>query len=184
MDLKLTGKNLVISKPIREYVEKKLKILLRYLTSIEEIRVEITEEKSARLPKDRYTAQITLINKGNILRGEEKASNINLAIDKATKLLSHQIRRYKGKLITKGRTISIEDSKENEPGKRDITKVKSAIVRVKRFPVDAMPMELAAERMELLSHDFFLFINIDSGVLNLIYRRKAGGYGVIEPITS
>lgn len=180
MDLQLTGKNFEINSSTRDYVVKKLKRLTRYINDIEEMKVEITEENT-RMPKDRYTVQITLISKGNILRGEERASAINLAIDKAVKLLARQIMRFKGRLIKKGRGATAEQAKEDAMGKYEQTEALQKIVRIKKFPVKPMSTEAAAEQMELLSHDFYLFTNSKTGKLNLIYRRKAGNYGLIEP---
>lgn len=180
MDLQLSGKNFEINQSIRDYVEKKLKRLTRYLTGIEDIKVEITEENT-RMPKDRYTVQITLNSKGNILRGEERASATNLAIDKAIKLLARQIRRFKGRLIRKGRGATAEQAREDAIEKFEQMETLQKIVRIKKFPVKPMSTEEAAEQMELLSHDFYLFTNAKSGKLNLIYRRKAGNYGLIEP---
>jgi putative sigma-54 modulation protein len=178
MDLQLSGKNTEISPAIRDYVEKKLNRLTRYLTGIEEIKAEITEEKT-RMPKDRFTVQITLNSRGNILRSEERASNINLATDKVVKLLARQIRRFKGRLVKKGRGGTVEAVQEN--AKYEQMDAIQKIVRVKKFPVKSLSTEEAAEQMELLSHDFFLFANASTGKLNLLYRRKAGNYGVIEP---
>jgi putative sigma-54 modulation protein len=182
MDLQLSGKNFEITSSIRDYVVKKLNRLTRYINGIEEIKVEITEENT-RMPKDRYTVQITLNSKGNILRGEERASNINLAIDKAVKLLARQVRRFKEKLIKKGRDSIVDMVKEDKTDKYGRLVISEKIVRMKRFPIKAMSTEEAAEQMELLSHDFYLFTNASTGKLNLLYRRKAGNYGVIEPET-
>ena len=180
MDLQLTGKNFEINSSIREYIVKKIKRLTRYINDIEEIKVELTEENT-RMPKDRYTVQITLVSKRNILRGEERASDINLAIDKAVKLLARQIRRFKGRLIKKGRGATAEQAKEEAIGKYEEVEDLQQIVRIKKFPVKPMSVEEAAQQMELLSHDFYLFTSAKTGKLNLIYRRKAGNYGLIEP---
>jgi putative sigma-54 modulation protein len=180
MDLQLTGKNFEINSSVREYVGKKIKRLTRYINDIEEMKVEITEENT-RMPKDRYTVQITLVSKRNILRGEERASDINLAIDKSVKLLARQIRRFKGRLIKKGRGAVAEHAKEEAKEKLEQIDDLQRIVRIKKFPVKPMSAEEAAEQMELLNHDFYLFTNAKTGKLNLIYRRKAGNYGLIEP---
>jgi putative sigma-54 modulation protein len=180
MDLQLSGKNIEITPVIRDYVVKKLNRLPRYLNGIEDIKVEITEENT-RMPKDRFTVQITLNSKGNILRGEERASNINLSIDKAVKLLARQIRRFKGRLIKKGRGAGIEQVKESATDKYEGIPTSERIVRFKKFAVKPMTVEDAAEQMELLGHDFYLFTNASTKKLNLLYRRKAGNYGLIEP---
>ncbi len=172
MDIQIFGKNIDINDTIIDYARKKTDKLARLLPIIDELKIEITEEKT-KSRDSRYTVQITIKSKWNLFRAEERAQTINLAIDSATDALSHQISRFKGKFIKKGRgTISDETpSPDRLP----------EIVRMKRFLVKSMSVGEAAEQMELLSHDFFLFLNDDSGVLNLLYRRKDGDYGLIEP---
>jgi putative sigma-54 modulation protein len=176
MELQFYGKNLTITDSIAEYARKKTEKLSRYFSRIDESKVEISREKT-RSPKDRFTVQITLRSKGNILRAEEKASSVNLAIDLAADSLVHQISRFKGKFARKGK---------GEPGgaAEELAMAKPVkmpkIARVKRFAIRSMSTKEAAEQMEMLNHDFFMFVNEDSEAINLLYRRKDGNFGLIE----
>jgi putative sigma-54 modulation protein len=96
-------------------------------------------------------------------------------------LLARQIRRFKGRLIKKGRGAPVQQVKKDNLERYEGKDIRQKIVRIKKFPVMSMSVGEAADQMELLSHDFFLFVNKESGRLNLLYRRKAGNYGVIEP---
>jgi putative sigma-54 modulation protein len=178
MELQFFGKNVEITDDISDYARKKTEKLGRYLSRIEESKVEISQEKT-RSPRDRYTVQITLRSKGNILRAEEKASTINLAIDSAANSLERQISRFKGRFSRKGKGEPSGGAVEVEAEKA--AKVKSPrIARVKRFIIQSMSTKEAADQMEMLNHDFFMFMNADTGSMNVIYRRKDGHYGVIE----
>jgi putative sigma-54 modulation protein len=177
MELQFFGKNLEITDTISDYARRKTEKLGRYLSKIDESKVEISQEKT-QSPKDRFTVQITLRSRGNILRAEEKASSINLAIDKATESLASQISRFKGKFSRKGKgeTMPSGEAVKAEARPRSIK-----IARVKRFTIQSMSAREAADQMEMLNHDFFMFMNEDTGAMNVIYRRKDGQYGVIEP---
>jgi putative sigma-54 modulation protein len=181
MDFQVFGKNIEITPQIEDYVQKKTERLTRYLPQIDEAKVEITESKT-KSPDDRVTVQITVRSKGSLLRAEEKDANVNPAIDKVVDTLARQISRYKGKFVKKGKGGSIgEKIAEAEENAQNQKEVVPEIVRVKRFFVKSLSVDEAAEQMELLGHDFFLFLNNDSGVINVLYRRKDGNYGLIEP---
>ena len=183
MELEIFGKNLEVSEAIQSYAQKKIGKLTRYLHNITEAKVEIREEKT-KSRQDRFTVQVTLNSKGILLRGEERGENVNVAIDAVAEVLARQIERYKGKLHKKDRGVSLgrqaavlEEAAVGEKAE-DLAKV----VRVKRFAVKPMSVTEATEQMELLGHDFFLFVNVDDGdALSLLYRRKDGHYGLIEP---
>lgn len=182
MELQVVGKNLEITDIIEAYINKKINKLKRYLTVIDDAKVEIREEKT-KSPGDRLTVQITVKSRNIILRAEEKGGNINTVIDDVVEILTGQIRRYKGKLQKKGRrgTPVKQSAVIEETGTKEKTPFLSEVVRVKRFPVRSMSVDEAIEQMELLSHDFFLFASADTGALNLVYKRKDGDYGLIEP---
>jgi len=172
----VTKNNVELSETIREYANKKISKLSRYLPTIGEGKVEILEERT-KLPEQRFTVQVTLDSKGTLIRAQEKAEDLRTAIDKVVNALTSRIERYKGKLYDKGRGVSlarqgiIEQAEEVEAPK---------VVKSKHFLVKPMPEDEAINQMELLGHDFFLFINADTDKLNLLYRRKDGNYGLIE----
>ena len=187
MQLVLKGKNFVISDRVRDYVEKKIGKLDRYLPDINEARVEITQEKT-RSAKDKNIVQVTLRANGTILRAEERSEAIYACIDTVADKIHRQIVRYKGKRVDRrhgqlhnkrpedglpalDQEVLEEIAEENE----------RKIVRVKRFLVDPMNEDEAIEQMELLGHDFFVFFNVDLGRINVLYRRADQDYGLIDP---
>jgi len=122
--------------------------------------------------------QVTIDSGGTLLRGEERAEDLFAAIDKVATIMGRQIEHYKGKLYEKRRGSSLARS---EPSEEIETRPQRKVVKVKRFAVKPMSVAEATDQMELLGHDFFLFFNDDTEKLNLLYRRKDGNYGLIEP---
>jgi len=179
MKLQIVAKNNVeVSETIEKYTEKKIGKLSRYLPTISEGKVEISGE-SAKLPEQRFTVQVTLDSKGVLIRAQEKAKDIRTAIDMVADVLTRRVERYKDKLYEKGRGISLaRQGATIEPEEQEALK---RIVKTKHFLVKPMPVDEALNQMELLGHDFFLFIDDETGKLNLLYRRKNGDYGLIEP---
>ena len=179
MKLQIVAKNNVeVSETIEKYTEKKIGKLSRYLPTISEGKVEISGE-SAKLPEQRFTVQVTLDSKGVLIRAQEKAKDIRTAIDMVADVLTRRVERYKDKLYGKGRGISLaRQGATIEPEEQEALK---RIVKTKHFLVKPMPVDEAINQMELLGHDFFLFIDDETGKLNLLYRRKNGDYGLIEP---
>jgi putative sigma-54 modulation protein len=179
MKLQVIAKNnLEVSEALKAYVERKVGKLGRYLPTVDEGKVEISHE-GAKLPEQRFTVQVTLDIRGVLIRAQEKSKDIRTAIDKVVDVLSKRIERYKGKLYDKGRGISFArqgarvEAEEIEAPKR--------VVKSKRFLVKPMPVDEAIRQMELLGHDFFLFIDADTEGISLLYRREDGNYGLIEP---
>ena len=189
MQLLLTGKNFVISDRVRSYVEKKVDKLDRYLSDIDETRVEISKENT-KSAKDRNVVQITIrANGGTILRAEERSDAIYTSIDTAVDKIHRQILRYKDKRVDRRHgQQSKKRMPEEEAPLLDEEMVQVAveedepkIVRTKRFPVTPMNEDEAVEQMELLGHDFFVFFNADIGRINVVYRRADSNYGVLDP---
>jgi len=178
MELQITGKNIDLSPMVRRYVERKLGKLSRHLPDIARSKVEIFKEKT-KSPQQRFVAQVTIDSSGTLLRGEERGDDLFTAIDKVAAVMNRQIEHYKGKRYDKGRgSLSVrgkfsEEVVAAQPLQR--------VVKVKRFAVKPMLVAEAIDQMELLGHDFFLFFNADTEELNLLYRRKDGNYGLIEP---
>lgn len=179
MQIQVNSKNLELSEEVRRYLDTKIGKLAHHLPNILEAKAELAKEKS-KSPELRFRVQVTLNSNGTLLRGEVQAEALNAAIDKVVDILERQIERYKGKHWDKTRASLAAKSLETTPAIAE-EEPQSKIVRVKRFEVKPMSTEEALEQMELLSHDFFLFLNSSSGEFNLLYRRKDGGYGLIEP---
>ncbi len=174
MEFVIKGKNMDVTEVITGYIEQRLGKLEHHLPGIATVAVELTEEKTRSL-HNRYVVQVTVDRKGTLLRGEERAGDVYTAIDSVTAVITRQIDRYKGKLHGRKRQTSpLREGLEveGEPSK---------VVRTKRFPVKPMSVHEAIDQMELLGHDFFLFYNPDAAQFNVLYRRKDGDYGLIEP---
>jgi len=180
MQIIIKGKNIEVTDWLREYVEKKIGKLDRYLPSISEARVELAVQKT-KSADDRQVAQITLRSDGTILRAEERSDDMFASIDAVADKLHRQIARFKDKRARRGRALHGEPvplpEEEMDIGGED----EAAVVRVKRFLVRPMLEEEAIEQMELLGHDFFLFYNADTESMNVIYRRKDDNYGLLQP---
>lgn len=180
-EMNISARNMDVTDRIQEYVEKKVAKLDRHFDDIEEIKVDLAFTKSLRSSTDRYVAQITSRGRGFMLRSEEQADEIFAAFDIALEKMQRQVERYKGKR-QKGRTDGRSISKlvmENESvDKEEIP----FIARRKEFDLVPMSEEEALEQMMLLAHDnFFIFFNVDNNAIAVLYRRRDGSYGLIEP---
>lgn len=184
-NLEIAGREFEVTDRIREYVTKKVAKLDRHLSAIEEIRVDLAHVKTARSASDRYVAQMTVRGKGMLLRAEERADDIRTAIDTALDKMTRQIARFKGK-HQRGRgdgKSAAEVAPDVEPLPELETEEPPVIIRRKKFDLIPMVEEEAIEQMKLLGHDnFFIFYNAKAGAINVLYRRRDGTYGLIEPV--
>jgi len=181
MELIIKGKNVEVTDRLRNYVEAKIGKLDRYLPTISEAWVELSTE-GARAAQDRQVCQVTVRSNGTILRAEERSDDMFMSIDTVLDKMYRQIARYKGKRKNRWRAtggpqleplpLELEEETEEES---------SIIVRTKRFLMTPMHAEEAVEQMELLGHDFFVFYNAEEGQVNVLYRRKDGNYGLLQP---
>jgi len=186
VQLIIKGKNVEITDWLRQYVEKKVNRLDRYLPDIQEARVELSVQQT-RSSQDRQVAQLTVRSNGVILRAEERTDDMFAAIDAVVDKMHRQIARYKGKRIDRWQGQRPTRSEPELPplGVEALEELAEEqarrIVRVKRFVVSPMDEGEAIEQMELLGHDFFVFFNPNSGKMSVLYRRKDGNYGLLEP---
>jgi putative sigma-54 modulation protein len=183
IQVEVQARNIRLSEPIKAHIEQRAGKLDHYLPAIEEAHVEVTFHKSARNAKDRNVTQITVRGKGLILRTEERADEVLVAFDAALDNLQRQIERYKGKHYHgRGDGRSAAEAVD-EPSKPDDTgELPRIIVKRKYFRIFPMNEVEAIEQMELLGHDnFFIFYNADTSKINVLYHRRDGSYGLIEP---
>ena len=183
--IEMVARNMRLTDNTREYVEKKAVKLERYLQEIEEIRIELSHNKSARNALDRQVAQITVHGKGFILRSEERADDVHAAFDTALDKVQRQIDRYKGK-HHRGRgdgRSAAEVVEEEELPVDETGELLPLIGRRKKFMILPMTEDEALEQMRLLGHDnFFVFFNAEQNAIQVLYRRRNGTYGLIEPV--
>jgi putative sigma-54 modulation protein len=182
IDVEIYGRDMEISDRIYDYIYNKVTKLDRFLNGAEEARVDLAYKKSARSAADRQVAQITVRGRGYILRSEERADDIFSAFDAALHKMQRQMERYKGKRYRgrgDGKSASdVVPIVEEE----SIDTEQPIIARRKRFVLSPMDELEALEQMSLLGHeDFFVFYNARTNSVNVLYQRRDGTYGLIEP---
>lgn len=181
LKVEVYGRNMEITDRITAYVDKKVAKLDRYLNEAEEARVDLSYAKSARSMGDRHVAQITVRGKGLILRAEERADDLFAAMDTALDKIQRQMERFKGKHQRgrgdgKGASEVVPAVQEEEVPEGPV------IARRKHFSLSPMDEYEALEQMALLGHDnFFVFYNSSTSKINILYRRRDGTYGLIDP---
>jgi len=182
-DIEVYGRNMEVTDRIRDYVIKKVTKLDRYLSGIDEARVDLSHVKSARSATDRQVAQITVRGKGFILRSEERADDIYTSLDTALEKMQRQIERYKGRHYRgRGDGKSAAEVVPQPVVDEETGEIGPAIIRRKHFILTPMTELEAMEQMALLGHEnFFIFYNANSNKINVLYRRRDGNYGLIEP---
>ena len=188
MKVMVHGRNVDVTDYMKEYVTKKVGKLERYLPQLGEVRAELTQNMT-RSADDRYTAQITIWTNGQILRAEESTSDIFASIDATVDKMASRVRRFKGRRYENRRRASHAVTREVELAAvpeevAEPEEETGVIIRRKEFLVQPMDEEEAVEQMELLGHDFFVFFNPQQRGVNVIYRRKDGNYGLLQPSIS
>lgn len=176
MRFNIIGRNIEVTDGLRDAVEDKLGKLEKYFRPDTLINVTLSVEK------DSQKIEVTIPMKGNIIRSEQESTDMYVSIDLVEEIIERQLRKYKTKLTAscKG-AVSISDFAESyiEEDFEDPEEIR--IERTKRFAVKPMDPEEACMQMELLGHTFFVFRNADSEEINVVYKRKNGTYGLIEP---
>jgi putative sigma-54 modulation protein len=184
LEVAIFPKNMELTERISEYVTKKTSKLDRFLSDIDETRVDLDFQKSARNPSDRQVAQITIRGRGYILRTEERSDDIFAAVDLALEKMQRKIERYKGKR-SRGRGDGTPTSEvitdETAPASETVESM-AVIARRKTFELVPMDEAEALDQMIQLGHEnFFVFYNAGNNKINVIYRRRDGSYGIIDP---
>ncbi len=183
VEVDIFGRNMEISERLSDYVTGKASKLDRYISGIEETRVDLAHVKSARSVADRQVAQITVRGKKFILRSEERAEDIFVAFDQAMDKIQRQMERYKGKRFRgRGDGTSLSEAVAPPEEFEDEVQDEYVIARRKKFAVQPMDEMEAIDQMNLLGHEtFFIFFNFDTNAINVLYKRRDGTYGLIEP---
>ena len=171
----IIGKNIDVTPGLREAVEHKLGKLERYFTPDTVIHVTLSVQK------EHQKIEVTIPVKGGIIRSEQVSSDMYVSIDLVEEVIERQLRKYKNKLIARhqeGGNFKQEffDAADSVDEDNEIK-----IVRTKKFGFKPMYPEDACVQMELLGHDFYVFCNAETDEVNVVYRRKNGTFGLIEP---
>ena len=178
MNFIISGKNIEVTPGLKEAIEQKLGKLERYFTPETEIIVTLSVEKG------RQKIEVTIPVKGSIIRSEQTSSDMYVSIE----VIERQLRKYKNKLVAKSQghpTAAVPSGSikkefiESDDESSDDDEIR--IVRTKKFGIKPMFPEDACIQMELLGHSFFVFSNAETDEVNVVYKRKDGSFGLIEP---
>jgi putative sigma-54 modulation protein len=182
LDIKMHGRNFHVEDRFRESAESKVARAAKFFDGIGAVDVEVTEERNPRIADERFRVEITTSAAGNVIRVVGAASTADAAVDVTVDRLGQQIKKLKGRLISRSRRA--ENKHLNEPVEmvEDFLEPdEPAIVKVKQFVMKPMTPEEAALQMDALGHDFFFFQSADTHLPSVLYRRRDGAYGLIEP---
>jgi putative sigma-54 modulation protein len=174
MKMTVRGKNnFDVTEALKDYVQKRLGKIDKYFDVSTEALVVLGTLRGL------HTVEVTVDINGMILRAEETTGDMYASIDLVVDKLERQIAKYKTKINRKPRQGGGLKALAELPPVTEETEMR--VVKTKRFPVKPMPLEEAILQMNLLGHDFYVFANADSDEVNVIYRRRDGNYGLIEP---
>ena len=177
MRITINSRDMTVSDAMQERIEKRLNKLDRYFRGDADAQVRLSQERGAR-----NIVEITLVIGGVMLRAQESSADMYQSVDRATDKIDRQIRRHHTKLGKKADPAALEalaPDVEPVPAWEDTP---DELVRVKRFPVKPMPVEDAIAQMDMLGHSFFVFVNAETNITSVIYRRTDGTIGMLEPI--
>ncbi len=169
----ITGRNLDITDGLRAAFMEKIGKLERYFSPATEVHVTLSVEK------DRQKIEVTIPVKGSIIRSEQVSSDMYVSIDLVEEIIERQLKKYKTKLVDQAQSAQSFSEAYMEEESEEPEEI--VIKRTKRFAVKPMDPEEACIQMELLGHSFFVFRNGETDEVNVVYKRKDGSYGLIEP---
>ena len=174
MKFTISGKNIDVTEGLKAAVRDKLGKLERYFTPDTEVIVTMSVEK------ERQKIEVTIPVKGNIIRSEQVSNDMYVSIDLVEEVIERQLKKYRTKLVTKQQSAaSVFKQDFLDAASDDDEEIK--IIRTKKFDMKPMYPEDACVEMELLGHDFYVFINAETEDVNVVYKRKGNTYGLIEP---
>jgi putative sigma-54 modulation protein len=176
--LQVKGRNVEVSDSIREYAEEKLSKLERQLADPTRVELELAVERNPSISQN-HVAEATIWTKGPILRAREASADHKASIDQLVDKLERQVKRYREK--RRPRRVQLPEA--GIPEDAVPMDEEPRIVKSKQFAVKPMSPEEAVLQLELVGHDFFVFQNADTNDVNVVYRRRDGAYGLIEPQT-
>jgi putative sigma-54 modulation protein len=194
MQLQVSGRNLDITEPIREYAERKLARIERHLTEDTRVDLELAIERNRSISANQH-AELTVWTKGPVLRAHEYAEDMYAAIDLAVDKLDRQVRRYRERrrhwrphhqardmeaLLPLSAADEAASAAQANGAEQELPI--PTIVKTKRFNMKPMHPDEAALQLELVGHEFYVFLNAESDAVAVIYRRRDGNLGVIEPV--
>lgn len=175
MKMNFTGKNMDVTDALRDVTEKKIGRLDKYFQKDIEGNITFSAEKNRKI------IEVTINLPGTIIRAEESSDDMYASIDKAVDVLERQIRKYKTRLQKQYKNTETIRFENVIPLPVEEEEDKPKLVKTKKFLLKPMSSEEAVLQMELLRHNFFVFMDGDTGSVNVVYKRKDDNYGLIEP---
>ena len=175
MRFTITGRNIEVSPGLRSAVEEKLGKLACYFTPDTEVMVTLSVQRELQ------KIEVTIPVKGSLIRAEEASTDMYVSIDLVEEVIVRQIRRYRKKLIDRKQSAQSFSQMFIQQAEEDDHDEEIQIVKTKRFGMKPMFPEDACVEMELLGHNFYMFLNAETDQVNVVYRRKGNTYGLIEP---
>lgn len=173
MRYKITGRNIEVTAGLKAAVEEKIGKLERYFNQDTEVMITLS------VAKDRQKIEVTIPVKGHIIRAEQESNDMYVSIDLVEEIIERQLKKYKNKIVDKKQAaMSFSDLFIQEEYEADD---EVRIEKVKKFAMKPMDPEEACVQMELLGHNFYVFLNSDTEQVNVVYKRKGNTYGLIEP---
>lgn len=169
MKITFTGRKVTLKDSFKEKAEKKLQKFDRFFENDTEAAVKVTVEK------ERQTVEITIKSRGIIYRVEETTKDMQCSLDDAVDSLMSQIRKNKTRLEKRLKTGAFDNDAAAD------TEKDYDVVKIKKFALKPMDVDEAILQMNLMDHEFFTFLNADTDSINVVYKRRDGGYGVLEP---
>lgn len=186
MKLVIQGKNIEITDALREYVQQKIEKAVSHFQHLAmEVDVHLSVARNPRI-EPKQTAEVTIYANGAVVRAEESSENLYASIDLVANKIARQLRKYKEKrqdrkhAPVKTAAVVVDAAVETVIPDRQ-PELPAEVVRTKYFAMPPMTVDEALEQLELVGHDFFMFRNVDTDEINVIYERNHGGYGVIQP---
>ncbi len=169
----IVGKNIEVTPGLKSNIEEKIGKLEKYFSPDTEVHVTLSVEK------ERHKIEVTIPVKGSIIRSEQVSNDMYISIDLVEEIIERQLKKYKNKIIDKEQAAESFKREYIERDYQDDDEIQ--IVRTKQFDMKPMYPEDACVQMELLGHNFFVFNNAETNTVNVVYKRKANTYGLIEP---
>ncbi len=176
MEVRFVQRGAEIDGKLREYMEKKISKLEKFFRKILNCQIVVTHHKGS------FNVETTANANGVILRAEEDATDMRTAFDQSLKNLERRIKKYNSYLKDRAQLGAGEEFSFSVEEAAEPVSDAPVIDKVKKVQVHPMSTEEAIMQMELVGHAFFMFQNADTGEINVVYKRKENGYGLLEPV--
>jgi putative sigma-54 modulation protein len=186
MDIKIRGKNVELTPALKGYVEEKIGRLDKYFDQVKSVDVALTVERNKSI-ENTQKAEVTIFVNGSVIRGEEASVSMYSSVDIVVEKLERQLKKFKSRIYSSQRDRKVEKKPKGVQADGEFAPEimgetgEPMIARTKVLSLRPMTAGEATLQMELLGHDFHLFLNTDTGAVNLVYRRRDGNYGLLIP---